>query len=385
MAQRFLEPDQKIFSEIFPTSPPMPRAAWITMDNTENSCTIHLRLRKPPRPEFPLHLAVQLESTGGRLLLGAGLQRLARHQLGDLVPEVLATGTTTNSEGRELAYMVTPAIDKVSRLAWLWPLLRKENQQSIMTSVFQAVKALHELDPQSDAARPLIAQLGAGNEMLPMNGDDSNRVNSVAIVKQLLERLSSDSKGNNNCSKIVSTADGGIEIRSHTTSGNDSESEGEYKIKLTDSDLDALQRNVVFCHNLLVPKNIIVKPVETGDPDRPTRYDLAAITGWDTAGFYPFAYEIGVADALLGTQATPAFGWYTQFRECALALLPEGEAHTKLIRAMNIITRFKARTWQTDPIVRAQEEWLEEEKLTLSNDVKLGWTRWVSESDSDSE
>ncbi len=72
------------------------------------------------------------------------------------------------------------------------------------------------------------------------------------------------------------------------------------RVGFTHSDLDGLQRHVVFCHNDLEPRNILIRETSPTEGKSP-RYELVAVIDWEMANFYPFAYEYGVKDTILGS------------------------------------------------------------------------------------
>ncbi|KAH6971226.1 hypothetical protein BKA56DRAFT_622002 [Ilyonectria sp. MPI-CAGE-AT-0026] len=67
------------------------------------------------------------------------------------------------------------------------------------------------------------------------------------------------------------------------------------RLELTWLELDELQDKVIFCHNYLEPRNILVRRWLKHDDSEP-QYDLAAIVDWEIAGFYAFAYEYRIKD-----------------------------------------------------------------------------------------
>ncbi|KAJ5907806.1 hypothetical protein N7495_000488 [Penicillium taxi] len=55
------------------------------------------------------------------------------------------------------------------------------------------------------------------------------------------------------------------------------------QIDLSHSDLDEIQHSVVFCHNDLKPRNLLIRKSSSG------KYELAGVIDWEMAGFSPFA------------------------------------------------------------------------------------------------
>jgi hypothetical protein len=109
---------------------------------------------------------------------------------------------------------------------------------------------------------------------------------------------------------------------------------------------------------------------EKGSP----RYELAAIIDWEMAGFYPFAYEYGLKDTVLGT-ANLSFSWYSLFKKRAAHMLPLTECYTHPIKALRIIRESKRRGMGRNVGVRVQVRWMEREHVELSSDLRRGWVR----------
>ena len=163
--------------------------------------------------------------------------------------------------------------------------------------------------------------------------------------------------------KLLGT-DGGLSIQS--------EYDDIGQIDLSHSDLDELQHCVVFCHNDLEPRNILVRKSSSG------KYKLAGVIDWEMAGFFPFAYEYGVKDTYLGRENL-YFSWYTMFKGKASYLLPQMECHTKFIKAVRIIEKSKKKAMSRNVGVRVQEKWIQREKIEESSDIREGWIRKAGE------
>jgi hypothetical protein len=143
------------------------------------------------------------------------------------------------------------------------------------------------------------------------------------------------------------------------------------QIDLSHSDLDELQHCVVFCHNDLERRNILVRKSSSG------KYKRAVVIDWEMAGFFPFAYEYGVKDTSLGCENL-YFSWYTMFKGKASYLLPQTERHTKFIKAVRIIEKSK-KAMSRNVGVRVQAKWIQREKVEESSDIREGWIRKAGE------
>lgn len=129
------------------------------------------------------------------------------------------------------------------------------------------------------------------------------------------------------------------------------------RAEFTHADLDNLRHHAVFCHNDLEPRNILVKKTSPTE-DKSPRYELAAIIDWEMAGFYPFTYEYGVKDTVLGF-SNLFFSWYSLFKERTSYMLPRAECHIKLIKALRIINKSKKKSMTRNVGIRVQAKWVE--------------------------
>ena len=362
-----LLPDQQILSGIFPNIP-ITEDAYKVISNTFDTCTFRIRFETEPRPGFPNDLLIRVEASGSRLAAVAAFQRLGHHQLADVVPTTLGVGTTANSKGRELEYSVTPYFDGTTTLDDVWNDLGSDNQRALMKSVVQAVEKLQKLDPQCDDVRRVIPQLDRTTRDLELSTAliGGPEVGYYSEIKQLLVGFAGDNGTKSPCCEILDTTNG-IAIQSTF--------EDIDRIEFSYSDLDDLQKHVVLCHNDLEPRNILVKQA-LNDDSGDARYELVAIIDWEMAGFYPFAYEFGLKDTLLGS-SNLSFSWYSLFKEQTAFLVPEGECHAKLIKATRIIAESEVRTMTRNVSVRFQAKWIKREQIKMSVDVRCGWVRKV--------
>jgi hypothetical protein len=114
-------------------------------------------------------------------------------------------------------------------------------------------------------------------------------------------------------------------------------------VQFTRAELNELKRHVVFCHNDLEPRNILVQRTFATETATVGQYELVAIIDWERAGFYPFAYEYGYKDTL--------------------------------IKALRIISESKERTMSKNVGVRIKAKWVAREEIELSPNVRKGWVR----------
>lgn len=355
-----LLPNKDILCGIFPDLPDPNIDTCTVIASTPDTCTFRLRLAAAPGPGYPTDLVVRLQKAGSGILAVTDLQRLAHLQLPDVVPETLAVGSVSNSTGEELGYSVSPFVDGTVTLEDVWYDLGLDNLRYLMDAIVDSIKRVQQLDYQKlEDCQSSALFISKHDFPSGENVIGGPHTGYHATVKPLLEGLLRDE---NTCE--IKSIEGGMSIRSvYQDIGS---------VELSQEDLQVLGESVVLCHNDLEPRNILVKQ---GDkPGHAPWYDLAAIIDWEMAGFYPFSYEFGLKDNLLGT-SNLYLGWYSLFKERAASLVPEGEAHDKLIKALGIIYRSNEMVMKRNVGARVRAKWIERQRLTLSPDVRRGWVR----------
>ncbi|KAK4163105.1 hypothetical protein QBC43DRAFT_379592 [Cladorrhinum sp. PSN259] len=340
---RTIIPDQETLFGIFPEIPSIPQDSYSIISNTFDRCIFRLSLATEPKPGFPTDLLIRLEASGSHLPAVAELQRLAHLQIPGLVPATLEVGTAINKAGKKLDYSITPFLTGTTVLEHVWNSLDRTNQRSLMDSIFEAMRNLQKL-PITSAVIHQVLRYDAGStsqsnssEGLLLGGPDAGYFNGI---KELLAGLINQKAAKLGC-QVVSTADG-VAVQMVLPSLLPSIAPKD--VELTQHHLENIMASIVFCHNDLEPRNILVK--KTGD-DKVGWYELAAIIDWELAGFFPFAYEYGLKDTFLGS-SNLLFSWYSLFKERAVALLPTGAG---------------------------QGKWRERERLRMSMDYTRGWIR----------
>ncbi|KAJ6190532.1 hypothetical protein N7519_000553 [Penicillium mononematosum] len=357
LVEKLLVPDENILSEILPDVIDLKSTSYSIISNTFNTCTFRIQLETAPLLDYPKDLIVRLEKSGRSLAALATFQRLASSHLNDLIPSVLQVRTTTTA-ATEVDYFVTPYFTGTITLEDVWDTLDETNQLELVNNVILAVDKLQKLD------------LGQSLKGTPYISIDDNSPQPVKIAigdlthgffpsaKEFLQGLlPSDNKKPPDW-KLLELGDG-ITIQSaHEDIG---------QIDLSNSELDELQKHAVLCHNDLEPRNILVRKGST-------KYELAGIIDWDMAGFFPFAYEYGYKDTVLGN-SNLSFSWYTMFKNQSSYLLPRGECHTKLIKALRIIDHSTKRSREGKFSTVVQIRWLQREQVEESSDLRQGWVR----------
>lgn len=357
--KKCLVPDEQILFEIFPDIVDLKPSSCNVITNTFDSCTFSIQLETALRPDYPKDLIIRLEKSGKSLAALATFQRLAKSQLNDLIPAVLHIGTTTTLTAEKVEYFVTPYITDATTLEDVWDTLNETNQLELMKTVIFAVEKLHKLDlAQSLQQTPYVSIDNSTSQATKISIGDLQR-GFCPNFKEFLSRLLQPDNGKMPDWKLLET-DNGIEIQStHDDIG---------QIDFSHSELDELQQHAVLCHNDLEPRNFLVRETSPGN------YELAAIIDWDAVGLFPFAYEYGYKYTVLGS-SNLSYSWYKLFKTQSSHLLPQGECHTKLIKALQIIDNSirKSRGKTVGRLV--QHKWLEREQVEESPDPRQGWVR----------
>ncbi|KAK4226711.1 hypothetical protein QBC38DRAFT_528173 [Podospora fimiseda] len=329
-------PDQEILLGIFPEIPNIPKDSYSIISNNFDRCTFRLSLDTEPKPGFPADLLIRLEAAGSHLPAVAELQRLAHMQIPGLVPATLQVGTVVNEAGKKLDYSITPFLTGTTVLEHVWNGLDGTNQRSLMDSVFEAMQNLQKL-PVTSAVIHQVGSTSQSNSSkdLLLGGPDAEYHGGI---KELLAGLINQKSAKLRC-QVVSTADG---IAVHSAATDDRIN----NVEITQHHLGNILASIVFCHNDLEPRNILVK--KTGDDKK--------------------------AGCLLGS-SNLSFNWYSLFKERTAALLPTGAGQAKLIEAIVAIADSNSQAMPRNVGVRVQGKWRERERLRISKDYTHGWIR----------
>lgn len=338
--ETLVRPDRAILRDIFPSEV----AKNISLDDckvistSSETCVFHIRLDASPVPGWPVNLLIRLDdaaASGCSLAAVTELQHLARFELRDLIPKVLLVGSATSLAGRNLEFSVRPYLyGTMAVLDDVWSGLSPENQRALVDA---AVGAMVKLQKLLAVKRPRVRRFLHAHAH-PDTDIDSGFRDVIGGpnggyfdgIKQLLQACLGEERFTRRVCEIVDTEDG-IAVRSTRDDIG--------SVELSQSDMDDLMKHAVLCHNDLEPRSIFVRRVDNrGSGSSNGWYELAAIFDWQSAGFFPFAYEYANKDGDLGS-VTRWTSWYLLYKERATSLLPKGESHEKLIRALDIITR----------------------------------------------
>ncbi|KAL3599926.1 hypothetical protein FPOAC2_04154 [Fusarium poae] len=335
------------------------------ISNNFTTCTFSIHLDTPTAGS-PENVLVRLESSSEHFTTVAALQKLASVQLPELVPQVLDLGITYTAQGQRLEYSVTEFISDAVTLEQEWDKLDGSQQKDLMSSIITTISKLQSLTLDSEHSREILQETRfyRDGKMALIGGPELGYHSDMA---GFLAKLAGDATPAKTNFSVTKTPDSFIV---------DSELEHVERVELTSSDLAELAKQVVFCHDDLEPRNILIKR-DTGNTGK---WKIAAIIDWEMAGFFPFAYESGHKDAVLGS-SNLHFSYYTLFKEQSQHLLSGGESAIKLLEALRAIDVSKKSCPTKNVGRRFQARWLGREKVELSSDVRLGWVRKVDAGD----
>ncbi|QPC69305.1 hypothetical protein HYE68_000057 [Fusarium pseudograminearum] len=371
MATDDLSPDYSILSGI-----PMIKDSVSDLENTFKqkcnvissnftTCTFDIHQDASPA-DSPQHVLVRLESSSDHFATVAALQKLASSQLPDLVPQVLDVGTTFTAQGQRIEYSVTEFVSDAVTLEQEWDKLDGPAQKDLMNSIIAAISKLQTLALDSDHVHKIL-------EGTPYYCDGkmsligSPELGFHADMKVFLANLAGDAAPTETNFSATSSSNSFVV---------ESQLEIVDRVELTSADLDELQKYVVFCHDDLEPRNILIRRDGTHDG----KWRLAAIIDWEMAGFFPFAYEYGHKDAVLGS-SNLHFSYYALFKEQSRHLLVGGKSAIKLLEALRAMD-VSEKSLPTENVGRCfQPRWLDREKVERSSDVRDGWVRKVDAGD----
>lgn len=360
--KRFLVPDEKILSDIFPGVVGLKPSSCNIISNTFDICTFSVQVEVILLPVIVRLETEKSEASKSRLATVAALNSLGHLQLNDIVPSIQQIGTATTINAKKVNYLVTEYLTGTVLLEDIWNTLEETNQLELVDSVVCAVDKLQKLGDIKNVYKHLTATPYISNDKKTPIAIGGPGIGYFPDIKDFLEGILQKHERPSGC-KLLGT-DGGLSIQS--------EYDDIGQIDLSHSDLHELQHCVVFCHNDLEPRNILVRKSSSGE------YELAGVIDWEMAGFYPFAYEYGVKDTSLGCENL-YFSWYTMFKGKASYLLPQTECHTKFIKAVRVIEKSKKKAMSRNVGVRVQAKWIQREKVEESSDIHKGWIRKAGE------
>ncbi|KAK1977080.1 hypothetical protein LZ30DRAFT_602102 [Colletotrichum cereale] len=338
------------------------------ISNNSTACTAVAYFEEDQSPlGLPTHLVIRMEKSrdGDPLLATAALQRLAHRRLPHLVPKVWGAGHTQTEEGVKLSYMLSQFYMDTCTLESVWDDMDEFSRQVL---VEQLVPTLFQLQDVSLANVDEEADILRGTPFETTNPGRSVMVGGPAYgyFRDFSSFLMATLKPGNARYSTDQKSDGAVAIQMKLSQ------DGGFGFAQTD--LDLLLHMSVLCHNNLEPRNILVRQVATDDDK--TAYQLVSVIGWEMAGFFPFAFEVGHKDTCLGLQ-NQSWSWYSLYRRCAGRLLSETAPAarpiwSRLIRAMMVTDSARKETDKLNVGNLVQKLWHEREQTDAYNDAENG-------------
>lgn len=357
-----LIPDNTVLSAIFPSAKPV---SVTILNKTFDTCTFRAQFDIQPCEGWPMDLVVHMELFDDVPILEVvtAIGRAANYQFPGLVPDTYECSKAMTADGRDVEYTVTKFLTGTVTLESVWPTLKADQKEALVDAVVMAIKQVHQMK-RTD---PVVKELLAGTPFIHKDGGvciGGPRNGYSKDLREFLTHLVDRNQLRRSAtSDLVETTEGVLIHSSLPELG---------QVLLTHEDIDTLDKNIVFSHNDIEPRNISVQAVVGADGS--IAYELVGIVDSHKAGFFPFAFETAHKDLSLGNENL-FLDWYMLFKEKTRSMIPAGGASAKLIRAVRIITKSKCMQQKTSVMAEFRRRWLEKEGLDLSDDVLTGWTR----------
>ncbi|EFQ26917.1 hypothetical protein CGRA01v4_07908 [Colletotrichum graminicola] len=341
------------------------------ISNSSTTCTAVASLEEDQSPcGLPTHLIIRLEKSrdGNPLFATAAFQRLAHRRLPHLVPKVWGAGHTQTEKGAKISYMLSQYYMDTCTLESVWDDMDKFSRHALVEQVVSNLVHLKDVS---------VANVNDETEILRGTPFERTKTGNSAMVggpaygyfrdfsSFLMSTLSSGSKRYS----IDRKPDGTLAIQM--------KSPQETGFGFAQTDLDLLLHMSVLCHNNLEPRNILVRKVITSN-NRVT-CQLVSVIGWEMAGFFPFAFEVGYKDTCLGLQ-NQSWSWYSWYRLSAGRIL-SGTAPAarpicfKLIQSMVLTDIAKKEANKLNVGNLVQKLWHEREQTMAYVDAETGYAK----------
>ncbi|GJC86072.1 hypothetical protein ColLi_08910 [Colletotrichum liriopes] len=320
---------------------------------------------------LPTHLLIRIEKRrdGNPLLSTAALQRLAHLRLPHVVPKVWGAGHTETEKGTKLSYMLSQFYMDTHTLESVWDDMEMPSRQSLAEQVVSTSLKLQDISLASinDEAKQILRD----TPFETINVERPIVVGGPAYgyFYDFASFLTAVLSPGNSKYSIDGKPDGAVAIQMQPVK--------DVGFGFAQTDLDLLAHMSVLCHNDLEPRNILIR--RTINDENKAAYELVAIIGWQMAGFFPFAFEVGHKDTCLGLQ-NQSWTWYSLYRQGAGRILRKispgaRSIWSKLIRAMVLtdISRKDSNRLNVGNLV--QKLWHEREKTEKYSNPETGYVR----------
>ncbi|KAH0443638.1 hypothetical protein CcaCcLH18_00951 [Colletotrichum camelliae] len=320
--------------------------------NTIDTCefVIDLADREEPPDGLPTHLIARIEKPrlNNQLLCSAAFQKLAHRKLPSLVPKVWGAGTTRTRDGLQLHYLLSQHYLDVVPAEKYWDEFNPVVKRAFMKDI---------VDVMSELQKITFGDLDMEDWVILSENGLQHKKWKTFLRYELAT--------SNNGSILL---DGDFK----------KDSPVRHQVEFTPDNLALLTYSSAFCHNDLEPRNILMRPRQV---DFGPGYELVAITNFDSAGFFPFAYETAIKDTLLGLQNRCA-SWYELYKDMTHRFLwvhenPTGNesSQEKLIRAIVLTDAARKNAQGFHVGNRVQEKWLEREMFLRGENGQDGFVR----------
>ncbi|KAK2017591.1 hypothetical protein LZ32DRAFT_684630 [Colletotrichum eremochloae] len=341
------------------------------ISNSFDTCTAVAHFEEDQSPGgLPTHLIIRLEKSRdcNPLLATAALQRLAHRRLPHLVPKVWGAGHTQTENGTKLSYMLTQFYMDTCTLESVWNDMDSCSRQALVEQVVPLFFQLADVSLANSAEETNILR-ETPFERPKTGGPVMIGGPAYGYFRDFSPFLMAAMSPGNARYSIDQKPDGAVAIRMKPPQ--------DIGFGFAQTDLDLLSHMSVLCHNDLEPRNILVRKVVTGDDK--TTYQPVSVIGWKSAGFFPFAFEVGHKDTCLGLQ-NQSWSWYSLYRRCAGRILSETAPAarpiwSRLIRAMVFTDIARKETNKLNVGNLVQQLWHEREQTNAFVDAGTGYAK----------
>ncbi|KAF4853400.1 hypothetical protein CGCSCA4_v002231 [Colletotrichum siamense] len=377
MGEQVIVPDLAVFQGMFGSDwQHSPRHTIIF--NTIDTCefVIDLTDREEPPDGLPTHLMARIEKPrrNNQLLCSAAFQKLAHRKMPSLVPKVWGAGTTRTRDGLQLHYLLSQHYPNAVPAEKYWDEFNPVVKKAFMKDIVDAMSELQKINFGDLDMEDWVILSENGLQTQEMEDIPAVGNSQVGWFSDMASFLTKRLSPGNARYELATSVDGSILLDGDFKK----DSSMRHQVEFTPDNLALLTYSSAFCHNDLEPRNILMRPRQV---DFGPGYELVAITNFDSAGFFPFAYETAIKDTLLGLQNRCA-SWYELYKDMTHRFLwvhenPTGNesSQEKLIRAIVLTDAARKNAQGFNVGNRVQEKWLEREMFVRGLNGQDGFVR----------
>jgi hypothetical protein len=356
---RELLPDSTLLSAIFPTVASSSSITTTVLANAWETCTFKASFGITSPPGLPQDIVVRMETSSGLIEQIAEVHKAARQRLPDLIPETLVVGKAVTGNGRTVEYMVQEFVKDTVSSEDVWANLFTVQKEELVDQVVSAMKHFQSVNVTSTIHLPAACTSNTGSEnSIRIGGPKYGyHTDMRAFLKHLVAKHQMKTTPT---SSLYETAEGVCIVSARPELSS---------LFLSNKELEDLQNTIVLSHNDLELRNILVRNNSKSEKTTSTSYELAAITDWEFAGFFPRAFETAVKDSELGI-GNLYYDWYKMVRTATASV---DNASQKLIDAVQIIVDSRRLKWKRNVGTEVRMRWLLREGLEMR--TEFGWVR----------